>query len=73
MGNVSKAPIAGGKRMVMRRNRLWTDEEVLELRRLADEHLRVSAIARRLNRTVAAIRHKAWLEGISLIERRARI
>ena len=49
--------------MVMRRNRLWTDEEVLELRRLADEHLRVSAIARRLNRTVAAIRHKAWLEG----------
>lgn len=56
--------------MAPRQIRLWTDDEVMELRRMADEQWRVSAIARQLNRTVAAVRHKAWLEGISLVERR---
>ena len=35
---------------------------------MAMQHLRVTAIARRLDRTVSSVRHKAFLEGISLIE-----
>jgi hypothetical protein len=35
---------------------------------MADLHMRVTAIARRLDRTVSSVRHKAFLEGISLTE-----
>ena len=35
---------------------------------MATQHWRVTAIARRLDRTVSSVRHKALLEGISLIE-----
>ncbi len=50
------------------RSRRWTESDIAELRRMAEMHLRVSAIARRLDRTVSSVRHKAFLEGISLTE-----
>jgi IS30 family transposase len=55
--------------MSLRRYRHWTQKDIAELRRLAREHVRVNAIARRLNRSVASVRARATLEGISLNQR----
>lgn len=53
---------------MQRRYRYWTEQEISELKRMADAHMRVTAIARRLDRTVGSIRTRASQEGISLTE-----
>jgi hypothetical protein len=52
-------------------HRPWTHEDIEVLRQLAESHVRVNAIARRLGRTAGAVRYRASQEGISLIEARA--
>ena len=52
----------------MRPCRPWSPEDLEHLKMLADSNVRVNAIARRLNRTISALRTKASKEGISLVE-----
>lgn len=48
--------------------RHWTQREIAELRRLAAQHTRITAIARELGRPVSAVEARAAIEGISLKE-----
>lgn len=54
--------------MGYRRHQRLTHEDIDLLRHLAENGLRVTAIARRLGRTVGSLRTKAFKEGISLVE-----
>jgi hypothetical protein len=54
--------------MRQRASRRWTQQDIAELRRLAARHVRVSAIARELGRSVSSVEARAALEGISLKE-----
>lgn len=51
------------------RYKYWTKDEIEDLKRLAEQHVRVTALARRFNRSVGAVRARASKEGISLIEK----
>lgn len=46
----------------------WTPEDIAQLRRMANSQASVTAIARRFNRSVGAIRTRAYAEGISLAQ-----
>ncbi|WP_139238586.1 hypothetical protein [Mesorhizobium sp. YR577] len=46
----------------------WTPEDIAQLRRMAGKQESVTAIARRFNRSVGAIRTRAYAEGISLAQ-----
>jgi hypothetical protein len=48
--------------------RRWTQQEIAELKRLAAQHVRVTAIARELGRPVSAVEARAAVEGINLKE-----
>lgn len=47
----------------------WSKEDIAQLRRMAGKHASVTAIARRFNRSVGAIRTRAYAEGISLAQK----
>jgi hypothetical protein len=59
--------------MALRLYRPWMQEDIELLRQLANTHVRVNAIARRLGRTAGAVRAKAFKEGISLVEARGEL
>ncbi|NGN40246.1 hypothetical protein G6N74_04145 [Mesorhizobium sp. CGMCC 1.15528] len=46
----------------------WTPEDIAQLRRMARSQASVTAIARRFNRSVGAVRTRAYAEGISLAQ-----
>jgi hypothetical protein len=48
------------------KSRPWTKEDIRTLRTLAREKGRASVIARKLKRSYAATRQKAWTLGIAL-------
>ena len=55
-------------KMRQRSSRRWTQRDISELRRLAGEHVRVTAIARQLGRSIASVEARAAFEGIDLKE-----
>lgn len=54
-----------------RKRASWTSQDLKRLRKLAGRHS-AARIARRLRRTVLAVRFKAHINGISLAQRPAR-
>ncbi|MGB3390506.1 MAG: hypothetical protein WBA88_21295 [Pseudaminobacter sp.] len=64
-----RALVVGGSGRRQGRYKYWTKDEIEDLKRLAEQHVRVTALARRFNRSVGAVRARASKEGISLIEK----
>ena len=48
------------------KRRAWTKEDIRTLKTLAREKTKMAAIARKLKRSYAATRQKAWTLGIAL-------
>lgn len=55
-------------KMRQRSSRRWTQRDISELRRLAGEQVRITAIARQLGRSIASVEARAAFEGIDLKE-----
>lgn len=68
-GRPMQAPLVGGSGRRQGRYKYWTKDEIEDLKRLAEQHVRVTALARRFNRSVGAVRARASKEGISLTEK----
>lgn len=64
-----RPPVVGGSGRRQGRYKYWTKDEIEDLKRLAEQHVRVTALARRFNRSVGAVRARASKEGISLTEK----
>lgn len=68
-GKAMQSPLVGGAGRRQGRYKYWTKDEIEDLKRLAEQHVRVTALARRFNRSVGAVRARACKEGISLTEK----
>jgi hypothetical protein len=68
-GKPLQGAVAGGSGRRQGRYKYWTKDEIEDLKRLAEQHVRVTALARHFNRSVGAVRARASKEGISLTEK----
>lgn len=68
-GKVPQPSVAGGSGRRQGRYKYWTKDEIEDLKRLAQQHVRATALARHFNRSVGAVRARASKEGISLTEK----
>lgn len=68
-GKPLSSPLTGGSGRRQGRYKYWTKDEIEDLRHLAKQHVRVTALARHFNRSVGAVRARASKEGISLTQK----
>lgn len=65
--NRQRVPVVAGRQWG--KYKYWAKKDVDRLRRMAEDQVRTSVIARRFNLSVRAVRARAAREGIRLVER----